>query len=128
VAVVDDENALLGLAWDDLDRCGTQDLVTISNRLGSPLSDVDVYVVSADRLETDISSVPDGLDPGESGTVRIRLQPENANQTDDRSVTVGVEASGSGVGVKVYERVRTVTNCPTRNSPGGGSGQRETNG
>ena len=127
MAVVDDEDALLGLSWDDLDRCGTQDFVTISNRLGSPLSNVDVYVVSADRLETDISSVPDELGPGESGTVRIRLQPENANQTDDRSVTVGVEASGPGVGVKVYERVRTVTNCPTRNG-GSGSAQKEPTG
>lgn len=131
VNVVADEDASLGLEWSSLNRCGKQDLVEISNRFTSPLTDIDVSSVHADRLRVDIGSVPDELTVGESDTIDIRLSPEQPNRTDDRSVTVRVEASGPSVTMTAHERHRPVTNCPTRRenakSNGGGGGNESAN-
>lgn len=114
VSVVDDEDAYLGLSWHELDRCGEQDFVTVQNRFATPLLDVDVAVEQTDRLDATVSNVPDHLGVGESATVRIRLEPENADEVDDRSVAVRIETHGPSATVEVDQRERTVTNCPTR--------------
>lgn len=112
VAVVDDEDALLGLSWYRLDQCGEQDLVTIENRFASSLTAIDLEVVATDRLDTAIGNVPAALDPGEATTVTIDIDPEDTNQTDDRWVKVRVTASGPSVNPTTAPRNRTVTNCP----------------
>lgn len=117
VSVAEDENAYLGLSWSDLDRCGEQELVEVSNRFGTKLTEVDAEVVREEGLRAGISYTPAELDPGESQPLNINIRPENASQVDQRSVTVRIEASGPSTNVAVAQRTRPVTNCPTRSTP-----------
>lgn len=121
VKVVGDEEAFLGLAWHSLERCGDQSLVEIKNQFKTGLSEIEVSVTDTDRLETEIRDFPENLGPGESATIRIRLNPVEANQTDERWVEVSVEASGPDVEVGELHRRLTVSNCPTRGGSSGGN-------
>ncbi len=117
VSVVEDDRAYLSHSWHELDRCGNQDLVTITNRFSTTLTEVNVTVVDSEGVTPEINNEPEQLGPGESATVKINPHaPENASQEIERSVTVTIEAEGPA-SVEIGQEQLEV-NCPTRNSSG----------
>jgi uncharacterized membrane protein len=115
VSVVEDDEAYLSHSWHELNRCGDQDLVTITNRFSTTLTEVDVTIVDTEGVDPVIKNEPEQLSPGESATVKINPRnPESANQEIERSVTVTIEAEGPA-SVEIGQEKLDV-NCPTNDS------------
>jgi hypothetical protein len=112
IEVVEDDEAYLGQTWHELDRCGNQDLVTIENRFGTELTEVDVIIVDSEHINPVIKSEPEKIGAGDAATIKINPRsPENASQDIERTVTVKIEAKGPAF-VETGQKTLDV-NCPS---------------
>ena len=120
VAVVDDDEALVGVEADRIDRCGgNQRALTVSNRLGTDLHTVQATVLddSSDVRGT-VTGTPDGVGIGDSGEITVRINPaasasEDAGNGDAVDGTIEIRLVVVGDGARV-ELTRSVpVECPS---------------
>lgn len=99
VSVVEKEDAYLGVETLAAGSCGNRDRLAVTNRLTTTLDRFDVVVEDIDGdVSAMVMETPSELDPGERGYVGVRVTPDG-QQNGTKTVTLGIEATGSAVAV-----------------------------
>lgn len=114
IETVGDDDAYLRLVYSDwtVDCDGEIDLVTLTNQLKHPLTDIEVaYDASGDRIEFGEPTVPGTLGTGEARTVTLPVEC-TPGSSETETVRFRVTVRGSDSVVQAWDReIDVVCSC-----------------
>jgi hypothetical protein len=126
VAVVDDDEAFVGIEKGHIDRCGANQVaLTVTNRLGSDLHTVEATVLDDDSdVRATVMDTPGRLgvdDKSHRGEITVRVNPatpanEDAGNGDAVDGTIQVRLTVQGGGVRVGLTRSVAVECPSHAS------------
>ncbi|MFB6112799.1 MAG: hypothetical protein ABEJ58_01695 [Halodesulfurarchaeum sp.] len=111
VAVVDDAEAFVGYQSEDVTDVKegeTIPLVKVTNRFETDVNVTEVVVKSGnpEQIDVDVKSTPSNIDPGESGTIRGRV--DQCEWSSSAEITATVTVKGKGIRATLFGEGETV--------------------